>query len=219
MIKAKPPVALVTWRVLFQSGVLAFAAVTSATAGENLMANGTFVPASATCEAGTTSIPSWTVVAGNVDVVDAACNSNMKGPDSTSWYLDLTGSYAEDGENDVGTLAQTVTTVVGKSYQLTFYFGGNPQWQGNVYPNDSALKVMTVYVNDSIAGAYSVATAGVAYTDAQWQRKAITFTATSTSTTITFESLNGSTANPSDFGPQLGNVVLKEAVRASDRRE
>lgn len=218
MNKTKTRVALASCRVLSLAGALGFAAVT-ASAGENLIANGTFVPASASCEAGTTTIPSWTVVAGNVDVVDAACNSNMKGPDSTNWYLDLTGSYAEDGENDVATLSQTVTTVVGKSYRLTFYFGGNPQWKGNFYPNDSDLKVMTVYVNGSIAGAYSVETAGVPYTDAQWKQKTITFTATSTSTTISFQSLNGSGANPSDFGPQLGNVVLEVRANASEHPE
>lgn len=159
-------------------------------------------------EAGTTSVPGWTVVSGNVDFEDITCTNGLSAPDGTTYYLDLTGSFAPT-ENDIGTIAQTVTTVVGQQYKLTFDFGGNPQWQIFTYPNDSTLKAMIVFINGSLLGVYEVETDGVLPTDPQWKEKKILFTATSTSTTITFQSLNGSVSNPSDFGPLLGNVVLR----------
>jgi hypothetical protein len=107
---------------------------------------------------------------------------------------------------------------VGRKYHLSFEFGGNPQWQEFSYPNDSALKAMAVFVNGSIAGVYSVGTAGVPVTDPQWRRHKIIFTATSTSTQIAFQSLNGSLSNPSDFGPLLDAVDVS-AVRSDSERE
>jgi hypothetical protein len=175
----------------------------------NLIVNGNFAEPGTGCAAGTTTVPGWTVVSGNVDFEDATCTNGLSAPDGTTYYLDLTGSFAEDGENDVGTISQTVTTIVGQQYSLTFDFGDNPQWQIFTYPNDSTLKVMAVFVNGSISGVYKVQTAGTLPTNPQWKGKKMFFTATATSTTITFESLNGSVSNPSDFGPLLGNVVLK----------
>jgi hypothetical protein len=96
---------------------------------------------------------------------------------------------------------------------LTFDFGGNPQWQDFPYPNDSSYKAMAVFVNEAIAGIYGVETAGASVTDAQWIRHEILFTATSTSTDITFESLNGSISNPSVFGPFLDWVIVVPVTR------
>jgi hypothetical protein len=182
-------------------------------AGTNLIVNGNFAQGFTTCTPGVTSLPGWTVVSGNIDIGDDAnCNGGANQPNGAAgetFYVDMTGSYAEDGVNDVGAIAQTIATVVGQQYKLSFYVGGNAGWQEyiGIYPNDSSLKALAVYVNDAISGVYSVQTAGVSVTDAQWHYKEINFTATSRATTIKFRSLNGSPGNPSDFGPFLDGVV------------
>jgi Protein of unknown function (DUF642) len=195
-------------------GIVAFAG--TASAKTNLITNGNFgigAPPSG-CVAGTTTLSGWTVTAGNIDIDSAApgCSGIAAAPGAT-YFLDLTGSFAEDGVNDVGAISQTINTVVGQKYSLTFYFGGNPQWQDTSYPNDSPLKAMDVFVNNAIAGVYSTNTAGVSTTDAQWTKEKIAFTATSASTTISFDSLNGSPANPSDFGPLLDDVSVSAVGR------
>lgn len=193
-------------RLISLTGALTLAASPSI-AATNLIVNGNFTPSTPGCEAASLSIPSWTVVSGNVDLADATCGV-IKAPKGSTYYLDLTGSFAV-GASDVGVIEQSVATVVGQSYVLTFDFGGNAQWQTNPeYPNDSPLKAMAVYVNGSISGVYSVNTASGPSSDGQWKKETITFTATASTTTVTFQSLNGSTTNPSDFGPLLGNVSL-----------
>lgn len=188
-------------------GVLLFAGFSSAYANTNLVVNGNFSEPGTGCAAGTTTLPGWTISAGNIDIESASC-SGLNSAHGGTYFLDLTGSHAENGVNDVATLSQTIVTVVGQAYKLTFSFGANPQGQTMPYPNDSELKAMTVYVNGSLSGVYRTHTAGVAPTDPQWKQREICFVATSTSTTITFDSLNGSVTNPSDFGPLLDDVSL-----------
>jgi hypothetical protein len=178
----------------------------AAAVAENLIVNGTFSEGVSGCEAGTTTIFGWTVTAGNVDVMDATC-SGMAAPRGQTYFLDLTGSHAP-AQDDVGTISQTVPTVVGQRYRLTFAFGANPQWQEFDYPNDSPLKAMAVHVNGAIAGVYSAGTKNASVTDAQWSKKTIIFTAKSASATISFTSLNGGETNPSDFGPLLSEVAF-----------
>ena len=67
---------------------------------------------------------------------------------------------------------------------------------------------MSVFVNGAIAGVYGVNTEGALVTNPQWKSEKILFLATSTSTTITFQSLNGSATNPSTFGPLLDAVSV-----------
>ncbi len=188
-------------------GVLLLATFEPALAATNLILNGNFHLPGTGCAAAATILTDWSVVSGNVDIEDATCTGGMP-PKSGTYYLDLTGSSAS-GASDVGVIAQTITTVVGQPYSLTFDFGGNPQWQEFTgYPNDSEYKAMAVFINGAIAGVYGVHTAGVSVTNPQWTAKKILFTATSTTTTVTFQSLNGSTSNPSDFGPLLDAVSL-----------
>ena len=197
-------------------GALMLGTTNFASAATNLVSNGNFgvgAPSSG-CVAGTTSLTGWTVTSGNVDIDSAAqgCSGITAAP-GASYFVDLTGSHAENAINDVGAISQDINTVAGQKYSLSFYFGGNPQWQGSLYPNDSSLKAMDAFVNGSIAGVYSVNTAGVPLTDAQWTKEKIVFTATSTNTVISFDSLNGSSSNPSDFGPLLDDVSVKAIGR------
>ena len=197
------------WKILALilplAGVLLLAGVPAC--GANLILNGALKPASPGCQAATTNLPGWTVSAGNIDIVDATCSGIR--PAYGTYFVDLTGS----GASDVATISQTIATDVGQQYRLTFDFGGNPQWQDFPYPNDSSYKAMAVFVNEAIAGIYGVETAGASVTDAQWIRHKILFMAASTSTEITFESLNGSISNPSVFGPFLDWVIVVPVTR------
>lgn len=187
--------------------IAALLALPCAALGSNLLANGSFESPGAGCFAGTTSLPGWTVTTGNIDIMDVTC-SDMAAADGT-YFIDLTGSHGAGA----GTINQTVATTVGAQYNLSFYFGGNPQWQtqaGNpfsIYPNDGPIKSMDVLINGVQQGnTYSVDTTGLAYTNPDWMFESVTFTATSASTTLSFESLNG--ANGTVYGPLLDGVSL-----------
>jgi hypothetical protein len=199
-------------RVLPLSSVLLLGVMTPVLAWNqpppvNLVSNGSFELPGAGCVAGSTTLPGWTVTSGNIDIINVTCTGGLP-PAQGSYYIDLTGSHAEDGADDVGTISQYITTEIGQKYRLSFEFGGNPQASEFSYPNDSELKAMAVFLNGAIAGAYSVHTAGVAVTNPQWRHKEMFFTATAASTEIRFQSLNGSISNPSDFGSLLDAVSL-----------
>ena len=179
----------------------------------NILTNGDFSssPPGNGCAAGVTSIPSWSVIHGNIDVLSAS-PPNCPGaaaPSGSTYYVDLTGSFAEDGQNDVGTIAQSLSTAVGSEYNVSFYFGGNSQWQYTSYPNDGPVKSMEALVNNLVVNTYSVNTAGASYTNAQWQLENFDFTALSPVTTLSFSSLNG-ISSPSDYGAFLADVQVNK---------
>lgn len=198
-------------------GLIALSATAPANAA-NLIVNGDFAtgaPASG-CSAGLVngSLPGWTIT-NNVDIdsalqpFDPPAGCSGISPPVGTYFIDLTGSGAEGGVNDRGSISQTVSTQVGQTYDLSFYFGGNPQWQYLRYPNDGPVKAMDVLLNNDAYGTYSVNTAGAAVTNGQFTAENLYFTATSSSTTIGFESLNGvGITAPSDFGPLVADVIL-----------
>ncbi len=180
----------------------------------NLVTNGSFeidAPTSG-CTAGATALSGWTVSAGNIDIDSALC-SGIPAADGNIW-IDMTGSFANGTGNNVGQITQTLSTVAGTQYDLSFYFGGNSQWQSGTgcfagYPNDGAVKAMNVSVG-SVSQDFSVDTTGQPCNSAGWVLESILFTATSSSTALTFTSLNGSTT-ASDYGPLLDGVSVVAA--------
>jgi hypothetical protein len=209
--------------------VVSLLCISSARAG-NLIVNGNFDTglAAGTCVYGTTTVSGWKILAGNVDIGAAGCygldyGADPYGPNAITpviggHFASLTGS---NGGNNVAVLYQDVPTKVGTVYQLTFYFGGNFEWIYNdctadCLPNDGPLKAMQLYVNSVLIQTYTMNTAdGVAAP--QWVLGTYTFVATSTTTVISFHSLNGTgsvadpngmPAQPSDFGPLLVGVSL-----------
>lgn len=176
----------------------------------SLLVNGGFslgLPASG-CAAGVVSLPGWTVTSGNVDIDSAASGCSGIAPVEGLYFVDLTGSFAENGLNDVGAISQVFHTTPGTEYRLSFNFGGNPQWQYLGYPNDSPIKSMDVLIDGSLVGNYSIDTSGASLSDAQWRRENLKFVATGSTTDLSFESLNG-ISSPSDFGPLLDGVDVK----------
>ena len=176
-------------------------------ANANLIANGSFEASGITCRPAFSPLPSWTINAGNIDLVSATgCGGGAVAADGIN-YIDLTGSFG----GGAGSIYQNVSTIIGTNYKLDFYFGGNSQWQDLTYANDSAIKSMDVFVGDSLTpvGTYSVDTTGKQFNDASWSLKSIFFTADSSTTKIQFSSKNG--ANGTVYGPLLDGVSLDVA--------
>lgn len=175
-------------------------ALLTAQAHANLVTNGSFESPGTGCVAGATSLPGWTVGSANIDIINSAC-SGMGAADG-AWFVDLTGS----GGAGAGSIYQTVATTPGQQYELSFYFGGNPQWQYLGYANDNAFKSMNVLINGTLQGMFGLNTTGFAYGDPGWNLDQLHFIATSSSTQIGFLSLNG--ANGTVYGPLLDRVSL-----------
>ncbi len=185
---------------VLMAGVLLLGAFQLANAATvNLVRNGSFeYNAVFGCKVGTTTLHKWIVTAGNVDVGNARCWGMP--PAVGEFWLDLTGSGSAD-ENDVGTIAQSVPTVVGHDYRLAFFFGGNPQCL------DEAVKSMHVLLDGVVVGKYSINVAGVATDNPQWHRHSIIFTAKASPTVLSFQSLKG--VNPFTVcGPLIDGVSI-----------
>lgn len=126
----------------------------------------------------------------------------------TGWLVgvnsvDLVGSLwsASHGANSVdldgtkkGEIHQTIQTVVGQTYQLSFDLAGN--FQGG-----PALKEMTVNVGSF--GAYSFDTTGKTATQMGWTHYSTSFVAVSTATTLSFAS-----GTSGSYGVALDNVAV-----------
>ncbi len=160
----------------------------NASAAVNIVTNGGFEAGSinpgsfTTLFGGSTSITGWTV-----------------GPDS----IDYIGSYWQASEgarsvdlsgNSPGSIAQTLTTVAGKYYKVTFDLAGNPD-AGPV------LKAMAASSAGPVQN-FSFNTTGASHGAMNWTPSSFVFKATSSSTTLSFASLTGDA-----FGPAIDNVA------------
>jgi Protein of unknown function (DUF642) len=194
---------------MFRSVLAMLIALAAANARANLITNGSFettTPAvsTGTCSVygtGSTDVTGWTVVgAGGTDV--AACNTSFTqsgisfvAEDGSNW-VDLTGL---NSNNDTEGVQQTIATSIGKSYMLSF-------WVGNVDSPSTTFGVTStvdVSVDGTSLGAFTNSCTTCTTTLA-WKEFSDSFTATTTSTTLTF--LNGDPANDNSNG--LDNVSL-----------
>lgn len=138
---------------------------------------------------GDTDIDNWAVVSGNVDYIGSYWTSS-DGVRS----LDLTGS-----DGTAGAVSKTFATVVGHTYEVTFDLAGNP---------DGGPVVKTLEVDAGGAPVpYSFNTLGKDTTNMGWTQQTFAFTATGSSTTLTFRSLDAGF-----FGPALDNVVITDVL-------
>ena len=110
-------------------------------------------------------------------------------------WLDLTGSGVSTGTMGV---TQTVSTVAGMTYSLTF-------WVGNAFkPGGDLGTISTVglKIHGTCAGSFTNSAQGAAL---NWQQFSTTFTAAGNSSIIEFDNLDPST----DSSNGLDNVVLQ----------
>lgn len=173
----------------------------------DLITNGSFEEGAPSwgCASGTTSLQGWAVTP-NIDIDSAipGC-SGIAAADGT-YFLDLTGSYS------AGSISQSFDTTAGASYLLSFYFGGNPQWQYLGYQNDSPIKELLVTINGDWAGTFSIDTTGQGQLEAGWSYETVLFEASGSTTTLTFSSLNPTGV----FGPFLDGVSVEEFTRVPE---
>jgi uncharacterized protein (TIGR03437 family) len=182
--------------------------VAAGTAQANLLVNGSFespiVPAGGfqNFDSGSGGITGWTVTgpAGtNVSVVSGTFKDagfSFPSEDGSQW-LDLTG----DQSNNLEGVSQSVSTVAGTTYTLTF-------WVGNISGLGSTYSSVGLKINGSPAGNFTNSEPG---TSMAWQKFTYAFIATSSTTAIEFDNLDPT----SDDSNGLDNVDLEEGGTAA----
>jgi choice-of-anchor C domain-containing protein len=143
--------------------------------------------------AGSTAITGWTVEAGNVDDVSNGLWQYPAGDPSSVQSIDLNGTVA-------GQISQTFPTVAGETYFGSFELAGN-------VGGAPAVKTGQVILNGYPTN-FSFDTTGKTTSNMGWEQENFSFTATGSTSTISFVS-----AIPSgDFGPVITDVVVDPPV-------
>jgi choice-of-anchor C domain-containing protein len=170
-------------RFVFCLAVFAAIAVLPAFADIN---NGTFAGYSGafeTVNAGSSTIPFWSVTSGSVDWI----GTYWQAPNGTSNSIDLDG-------NSPGIMGQFDSFLSGQQYLLTFWLAGNP---------DGLPTVKTVNVSAGISSqVFTFDTTGHDKTNMGWTEESLLFVGQGPSTTIAFAS--GDAGSP--YGPAIGDV-------------
>ena len=169
----------------------------SASAATNLISNGGFNNGGtvgepgggfATLGVGSGALTGWSIDAGDIDWIQGYWQSS----DGDGYSVDLNGNHP-------ATISQTIATVAGRSYTLTFDMSGNP----DNFRGDTRIAVLGANggtigsANYSLTGANSKA-------NMLWAGQSFSFVANSTSTKISFASGNG--GDNCCYGAAIDNV-------------
>ncbi len=141
-----------------------------------------------------TSIPGWTVSSGTVDYIGNYWQSANGSRD-----LDMSG-------DSPGAVSQTFSTIVGHTYTVTFDMAGNPD-------GAPVVKTLNVDAGDSPTS-YTFDTTGHSRVAMGWTSKTFTFTATGSTTPLTFTSAG---PNNTFYGAALDNIVVKDTLTNKDQ--
>ncbi len=144
-----------------------------------------------TLNAGDSNITGWTIGGAGIDWI-----GNYWQPSEGSRSIDLSAL-------DAGSLSQSITTVIGQRYAVNFDLAGNPD-------GGPLLKQVVVAVNGGQSGTFDFTTGATSRGSMGWLGQVYRFTATSTSSVLSFTSLVGT---PS--GPALDNVSIAAVPEAS----
>jgi len=164
----------------------------------NAVAGGTGVD----INSGSAAIPGWTII-GTASSTVALVNGALTGygltfPAQSGYqWLDLAGTYVAPG--GTRSITQTVPTVAGMSYLLTF-------WVGNVYDPTGPFgttSTVAVKINGAASGSF---TNSAQTTALSWQQFSVTFTGTGNSTAIEFDNMDPT----GDDSNGLDNVILQQ---------
>jgi choice-of-anchor C domain-containing protein len=187
------------------SAIVFLAAASPASAGVNILTNGSFELGTypggvfASLGAGATNITGWSIGGGGVDWIGSYWQ-----PADGARSLDLNRLSA-------GSVSQTFSTVVGQRYQVSFSISGNPD-------GGPALKTIQVDVNDNVH-AFSYTTGANSRPNMLWEPVSFTFFADSPFETLTFLStttgFSGNAGFPGAFGPALDNVAVSAVPELS----
>ena len=125
-----------------------------------------------------TTIPSWNVTGGSVDVVNAAGNGfDVGAAYEGAQYLDLNGTAA-------GTISQVVPTLSGVTYTLQLAYANNYAPPSSLTANVTVIGASATLLSTSITHSSSVAG------NLNWTIFSQNFTADGASATLTFASQN-----------------------------
>jgi choice-of-anchor C domain-containing protein len=182
-----------------------FAAISPASA--NLIVNGSFeAPSVGSADApsgsfttlfgGSTNIGSWTVT-GNTDNSVDWINGYWQAQDGTH-SIDLNGT-------SLGGVEQTISTVLGQHYLLTFWLSGNPDLSGGTRTLDVSAGASTVPFQYVMTGSNGK-------TSMLWEQESLNFTGTGSPMVISFVS---TTSSNCCFGPALDNVSVSAVPELS----
>ena len=169
---------------------LLLAATPFAAADATIVINGSFEqgPASVgrftTFGTNSTAITGWRVTSGSVDLIGSYWNHS-----DGARSLDMSG-------NAPGTIAQTLTTVAGQRYRLSFDVSSNP--------DQPSLKTMNVFIGS--AAPLNIVSPPV-NRPLSWVTHSHIFTADSASTQLRFQSTFGG-----PWGVALDNVAVNAVV-------
>jgi choice-of-anchor C domain-containing protein len=147
------------------------------------------------------TLTGWTAGGEGVDIVDKA----LWNADEGSRSIDLNAF-------DPGSISQTIDTVVGQTYDLSFAMSGNPD--ANVAPGPKTMNVSAAGTTTGFT--YDTAVEQNSTADMKWKDQTFSFAATGTSTTLTFTSTT-TTEGPSPIGvsaaagPVIDDVVVTAA--------
>ena len=136
----------------------------------------------------------WTVTANSVDWIDGL----WQAPPGSLYSLDMNGLTN-------GTIQQTFSTVSGANYFVSFELSGNSAC-------GPVTKILDVNATGGSLKQFSFDTQmgpGSTYAEMNWTAEGYTFTASGTSTTITFA---GDSTNTSACGPALGDVAVTQVA-------
>lgn len=184
---------------LFISGLMAPAQSFGTT---NLITNGGFENGSIS-SGGTrlyavdsTSITSWIVSSGQVDYQDNTYWNTVEGTRN----VDLSGDPLS------GTIEQTITTVAGATYEISFYLSGNPTTPSPASPD---IKTAEVLIDGGLLTSFTFDTtsySGASYTGTvAWVQKSVSFVATGSQTTVGFR--DNSVSSPG-YGALIDDVSV-----------
>ncbi len=133
--------------------------------------------------AGDPSIPGWTIVGGSVDVNTAARWNAHDGTNS----IDLTGVTT-------GGIYQDIQTEIGKTYHLSFWLAGNPEFAGG--QGGPVIKMMKLSWGGAAISNLSFDTTSQTDLTLGWTNYAFDLKATTVTTRLEFDSLTGGFAGP-----------------------
>lgn len=168
----------------FRFSVLAVVALMVGSAHANLITNGSFESGSFVDQgndtmslgAGSTVITGWIVVTDTTAWIGPTNPFNLSASDG-SYFLDLTNYQA--GSPFAG-LSQTIATITGASYSLSFDLGGSSQWGLPDSITASAGSTSQTFVSTATTGVNNL-----------WDSVSMQFVATSATTTVLLQGATG----------------------------
>lgn len=164
-------------------------ATLSSSAVGNLVLNGGFESSTIfspwlTLNAGSTTLTDWTINSGSIEILR-----------NTYWQPSEGFQSIDTSGNNSGRIQQTIATVPGATYRLTFDLAGNP---------DGGPTVKSLQVGFGTSSqVLTFDTTGASVSDMQWSTRSWDYTATSLSSILSFENIG---ATP--YGAAIDNVSV-----------